>query len=169
MQRSQKITVLWIASTPLALGLGLWLYGSWLPIGHSATTSAVIDAPVVDVFGLVADPIQASRWRPEVSHVETLERVGGHPWYREHGSHPLTIETREIQPPHRYVTAIVDHPDFGGTWTWTFEAVPSGTQVTILEDGEVYNPLFRAVAALCCSQTATMDAQLNALQTHFTP
>ncbi|HHO54160.1 MAG TPA: SRPBCC family protein [Deltaproteobacteria bacterium] len=169
MQRTQKITAIGIVATPPIFCLGLIMYGSWLPTSHSATSSAEIGAPAAVVFDLVADPIQASRWRPGVERVETLERVGGRPWYREHGRQPLTIEVREIQRPHRYVTAIVDHPDLGGTWTWTFEPTPSGTQITILEDGEVYNPLFRAVASLTHSQTAAMDAQLSALKTYFTP
>jgi hypothetical protein len=53
----------------------------------------------------------------------------------------------EENPPHRFVTAIVDRSlPYGGTWTYEFAPSAAGTRLTITERGDVYNPFFRFVA-----------------------
>jgi hypothetical protein len=57
--------------------------------------------------------------------------------------------------------------DFGGTWT--YDLAPGeggGTQVTITEDGEIYNPIFRVVARFITGYEATMESYLDALAAH---
>jgi hypothetical protein len=51
--------------------------------------------------------------------------------------------------------------------TWTFAIEPAGnesrTMVTITEDGEAYNPVFRFVSRFVLGQAHTIDAYLKAM------
>ena len=75
----------------------------------------------------------------------------------------MTFEVLDFEPPRRFVTMIVGHPDFGGTWTWTFEPTKGGTRVTIREDGEVFDPLFR-ILTHHGNAAATIESALAGLQ-----
>lgn len=43
------------------------------------------------------------------------------------------------------------------------EGCRGATELTVIEDGEVYNPLFRFVSRLIIGHTATIDVYLAAL------
>ena len=160
-----------IAAGLLAAGLvlliaacaGLYGYGATLPVGHTASGATTLPAPPEVVWDLIADPTRAPEWRPEVASVELL----GEGRWRERGGEPLTFELREAKPPARYVVAVVDHPDFGGTWTWVLAPTAGGTRLQIAEDGEVYSPLFRAIQRLITTPDATLQGQLRALERYF--
>jgi hypothetical protein len=52
--------------------------------------------------------------------------------------------------------------NFGGTWTIAIDTVlPSGSSVTITEDGWVANPIFRIVSRFVMGHHATMDGMLK--------
>ena len=72
--------------------------------------------------------------------------------------------------PSRCLTRI-DEPDqpFGGTWTYNLAGEGAGTRLTITEDGEVYNPVFRFLSRYVFSQTATMEQYLADVQKHLAP
>ena len=53
---------------------------------------------------------------------------------------------------------------FEGTWTYEFTPSHQETELTVTEDGEVYNPLFRFVSRFVIGHTATIDAYLKALR-----
>jgi len=61
---------------------------------------------------------------------------------------------------------------FGGNWDYSISPNATGSTLTIIENGEVYNPIFRVVSRFM-SNTATMDAYLSALATklgdNYTP
>jgi len=87
--------------------------------------------------------------------------------WRETDKHGQTIsfEAVESVPPRRLVTKIADAKlPFGGTWV--YEIVPAGDSctLTITENGEVYNPLFRFMSRFIIGQTATIDRYLDALK-----
>jgi hypothetical protein len=56
---------------------------------------------------------------------------------------------------------------FGGTWTYELKAADRGTALTIREDGEVYNPVFRFVSRYVFGHYATLDGYLKALETRL--
>ena len=63
------------------------------------------------------------------------------------------------------VTRIVDDDlPFGGTWTYRLAAAGEGTEVTITEDGEIYNPVFRVVSRFFIGYEATMTTYLDGLE-----
>ena len=78
------------------------------------------------------------------------------------------MEMVEEFKPHRLMTRIADSDQpFGGTWTFLLIPTPTGSQITITEDGEVYNPMFRFMSRFVFGHTATMDLFLRALGERF--
>jgi hypothetical protein len=64
------------------------------------------------------------------------------------------------------VTRIADSKlPFGGTWAYEIVPASNSCTLTITEDGEVYNPLFRFVSRFVIGHTATLDGYLKALST----
>ena len=52
---------------------------------------------------------------------------------------------------------------FGGSWDYLIEPDGTGSKLTVTENGEVYNPIFRFVSRYVMGHTATMDKYLAAL------
>lgn len=72
----------------------------------------------------------------------------------------VPVEITERVPPQRLVTRIKPGQPFGGSWTITV----NGDEVSITENGEVYNPIFRFMSRFVFGHTATMDATLKKLR-----
>jgi hypothetical protein len=72
----------------------------------------------------------------------------------------------EQHPPRRLVTAIVDKKlPYGGSWTYEFAPAAGGTTLTVVERGEVYNPVFRFVSRYVIGHTRTLDAYFADVRT----
>ena len=68
----------------------------------------------------------------------------------------------------RLVTRIADTGlPFGGQWTYELVPDGEGTRLTITEDGEVYNPLFRFVSRFVMGHTATIERYLDDVEKRF--
>jgi hypothetical protein len=78
------------------------------------------------------------------------------------GDVPVRVERQE--PPSLLVTRVVDGQPFGGTWTYRITPAPGGSQLTITEDGEVYNVIFRFMSRVVLGHYATIDAYLANLK-----
>jgi uncharacterized protein YndB with AHSA1/START domain len=142
------------------------LIGLVLPKGHRASRTATYAAPPATVFAVLADVEQYPAWRSDTSRVELLADDGQGRRFKEYGPHgAVTYRIEVLEPPARMVTRIADLSlPFGGTWTYELRGGASGgTELTITEDGEVYNPIFRFVSRFFMSQTATIEAYQAAL------
>ena len=83
--------------------------GSMLPRTHKASRTLTVRRPPADVWPVV---IQAT---------ETSD---------------VPVDVLERNPPHRLVTRVTEkEKNFGGTWTIDIAPVPSGSAVTVTEDG----------------------------------
>ena len=82
-----------------------------------------------------------------------------------HRSNDGTYTVQEEHAPQRLVTAMIrkDLP-YGGSWTYDFKAMGQETTLTITEDGEVYNPIFRFVSRFITGHEQSIDAYLAALR-----
>ena len=136
--------VLWTLAALAALVAVVAVIGWLLPVKHEATRNAYINRPIDRVYADISD-------------------VEAYPSWLE-GVEPVKVEIEEAVAPSRFVTRIAD-PDqpFGGTWTFTLAPEGAGTRVTIVEHGEVYNPIFRFMSRFVFGHTATMDAFLRSL------
>lgn len=141
------------------------IIGALLPKGHSASRTTVINKPPDVLWQAMTDCAAFPQWRADVKSVEVLPDRDGHRVWREDGKNgKMTLETIEASPPSRLVLKIAD-PDlpFGGRWTYELQPSSGGSRVTITEDGEVYNPVFRFMSHVFFSQSSSIETYLKAL------
>lgn len=140
------------------------LVGALLPVAHTAARRIRLAMPPAAVWALLTDVAAMPQWR-ELQSVELLPpRDGKRCWREVSGFGPIDLMALEEEPPHRLVTRIVtENSPFGGTWTFVLAPQGDGTELTITEHGEVYNPLFRVLSRFVFGHTATIDAHLRAL------
>lgn len=127
-----------------AAGLIGWLQPRW----HHAESTVLLHASRDSVWAVLANMEHSPQWRHDVTGVRRLADRNGHPvWEQQSPEGAWALELTEIVPPARIVAAVPDTTHgFGGTWTYSLEAVSGGTRVTIAEDGFVDPPLFRFLA-----------------------
>lgn len=141
------------------------LIGSMLPKAHVASRSIVLHRSPQDVYAVVRDFGSAPKWRADVKQMEVETQV----YFREVGKHgTVNYELVEDVPAQRMVTRIRDTDlGYSGQWTYSFTPENAGTRVTIREDGEVSNVLFRFMSRYIFGQTSTIDSYLTSLAKHF--
>jgi hypothetical protein len=153
-----RLVAVLVASVLLVVAIG-----ASLPQKHVASRSVSLGQPSEAVWRLIAGP---SDWRPEVRSSQALPSREGHRVWQETNQHGQTITFEEVEstPARRLVTRIADPKlPFGGTWTYEITPTAQGCSLTITENGEVYNPIFRFVSRFIIGHTATIDAYLKAL------
>jgi len=74
----------------------------------------------------------------------------------------------EAEPDRRIVARIADTSQgFGGTWTYEIEPAGAGATLTITEEGEVYNALFRFTSRFVFGHYSTMETYARSLGRKF--
>ena len=141
------------------------LIGSMLPKAHVASRSILLHRSPQEVYAVVRDFGSAPQWRADVKQIEVETPV----YFREVGKHgAVNYELVEDIPAQRMVTRIRDTDlGYSGQWTYSFIPESGGTRVTIREDGEVSNVLFRFMSRYIFGQTSTIDSYLTSLAKHF--
>ena len=137
--------------------------GALLPKSHTASRTAIIKATPEQVFALISGP---QDWRTDLREYKFFDESGRH-MQRDTDKHGQTItyEIVQSQPPTLRKTTIADkNLPFGGSWTWNIQPESDGCAVTITEDGEVYNPVFRFVSRFIMGHTRTIDNYLAMLE-----
>jgi uncharacterized protein YndB with AHSA1/START domain len=140
--------------------------GWMLPVSHVASRSASLNATPETVWRTITDVDAFPTWRSGVRKVERLPDRNGHQVWAEDGTTGrITLAVERSEPPHTLVTRIAD-PDlpFGGTWTYRITPTANGCTLTITENGEIYNPVFRAMARFVFGYESTMAAYLDGLK-----
>jgi len=109
--------------------------GATLPREHTAGRTAQFAHPPQDVWARIIEATSKS---------------------------PVPVDVLESRPPHLLVTRVKESEKmFGGTWTIAVAPTPSGSTVTITEEGWVANPIFRFVSRYVIGHHATMDSLLK--------
>jgi hypothetical protein len=152
----------WIALVALAIVAVVAvaaLVGVFLPRGHRASRTVVYKAPPEAVFAAISDVARFPEWRSDVKKVQILSDDGGLTRFLEVGKHGAVIYKVEVREPASRLVTRIDDPSqpFGGTWTHVVRPVAGGAELTITEDGEIYNPIFRVMSKLVFSPYATID------------
>ena len=145
------------------------LIGSQLPKSHVASRSILLHCTPHDVYAVARDFGSAPKWRSDVNRMEVEAPPGGPIYFREEGKHgTVNYELTEDVPDRRMVTRIRDTDlGYSGQWTYMFVPENGGTRVTIREDGEVSNVIFRFMSNYVFGQTSTIDSYLTSLAKHF--
>lgn len=166
--------MLLIAAAIVVAGLGTCLaavlaLGNRLSANHTASRSISINRRVSEVYGTVRDLPNHTSWRPGLKSIEILPAEGGPIRFRENGSNgTVTYEITEDVPDRRMVTTIIDRDlGYSGSWTYNFEPQGEGTFLSITENGEVSNLVFRFMSNYIFGHTAGIDAYLKALSQHL--
>lgn len=151
----------------VALVLIVCIIGYMLPKSHVASASARFAAPPDSIWTSLTDVAAFPKWRPGVVRVELLPDENGQRGWREFAKHDaVTYRVVESVAPQRLVARIADQNlPYGGRWTYALTRDGSGTRLTITENGEVYNPIFRFVSRFITGHTSMMESVLRALGT----
>src|SRR5215217_2035423 len=127
--------------------------GAALPQNHTASRTAQLSVPAESVWTVITDVTKV-----EIQSASPLR------WVELSGGDRIAYEATTFEPSAHLVTRITDKSlPFGGSWDYRLEPVGDGTKVTITENGEVYNPIFRFVSRFVMGHTATIDKYLGAL------
>lgn len=161
--------VLVIAALLVLTVIVVLVVGAMLPKAHVARRVAHYKKPPEAVWSAITDYNAFPTWRKRVQSVEAMPPVNGQPAWRERGPDgSIPFEVVEARPPQRLVTRIADPKlPFGGTWTYDLAPESGGTALTITENGEVYNPVFRFVSKYIMGHTAGIDDYLRSLGRKF--
>ena len=156
----------WILFAVLALVgivLAVVFIGMLLPKSHTVSRSRRFHQPPDQVWAVITGP---PTWRSDVRSFEELPARDGHRMWKETGRDGQSIpyEAIESAQPSRLVTRIADSAlPFGGTWTYEIAPQAGGTFLTITENGEVYNPIFRFMSRFVFGHATTIETYLKAL------
>jgi hypothetical protein len=158
----------WLVISALALvGILLMviLIGSLLPQKHVVSRSVSVNWPPEAVWNLITSP---PTWRSSIRAYRELAETNGRRMWQETDDHgqTLTFEAVESAPPRHLVTRIADVKlPFGGTWTYQIAPTGLGCSLTVTEEGEVYNPLFRFASRFIFGHAARIDAYITDVKT----
>ena len=138
------------------------LIGIGLPQNHRASRTMTFTAPPDQVFAIVSGFTSYPAWRTGVREVAVEGTGGAGSIVREDGPDgAISFRVEVFDPPRRLSMRIADSSlPFGGVWTYELAAMPEGSALTITEDGEVYNPIFRFMSRFVFGHHATIDRYL---------
>src|SRR5262249_29847883 len=134
------------------------LIGLSLPKQHVVSRSVTFYQPPETIWAVITGP---PTWRPDLKRYEELPVHNAHRMWRETDKHGQTITYEAIESfaPRKLVVRIADEKlPFGGTWTYDIVPAGGGSSVTITENGEVYNPIFRFVSRFIIGHASTIES-----------
>lgn len=80
----------------------------------------------------------------------------------------LPLDVVEWDPPRKLVGRISGPKlPLGGTWTYVIAPVEEGSWLTLTDDGEIYNSIFRFMARFFFGYSGTIEEYLRALGRKF--
>ena len=155
----------------IVLGLTLMAsIGCFLPRRHRLTRAAIFGRKPGELYTVVRDFKNHPQWRKGVRSVQLIPAsADGCVRFSEVSSHgAITYFVVEDRSGEKLVTKIADeHLPFGGSWTIEFSVEPTGTRVSITEDGEVKNVFFRFMARFIFGYATTAEIYLRELGRKF--
>lgn len=161
--------VFWIVGSLAAVLAVVAGIGAFLPVAHAAARRVRLRAAPMAVFAAITDLDGMAKWRVGLKSIERLPDRGGRRCFREVTAHgPIDLQVDDEVPGQRLVLRIVTKGSpFAGTWTYRIEPDAAGAKLTISENGEVYNLVFRTLARFVFGHTRTLEAYLQGLGNHL--
>jgi uncharacterized protein YndB with AHSA1/START domain len=164
------ITMVFLVVLALGAVVALAALVGWrLPRGHVISRQRLFPVTPEAVWAAITNVDAFPSWRSDVKRIERLPDREGRPvWIEDGTSGRVTLAAERMEPPRLLVVRIAD-PDlpFGGTWTYEIAPDPAGSRLTITENGEIYNPLFRFMARFVFGYEGTMASYMTALDTQL--
>jgi uncharacterized protein YndB with AHSA1/START domain len=152
----------WLGLSIIALVLtvaSIFGVGSLLPESHVASRTRYYTKTPDQIWNVITNVEEFAAWRPGLQSAERLPPVDGRVRWREKTKYDaMTMEVMQSVQAQKLVTRIADQGlPFSGTWTFELKPVTGGTDLTITEQGEINNPIFRFIARFVIGYTSTMD------------
>jgi polyketide cyclase/dehydrase/lipid transport protein len=142
------------------------LIGSRLAQSHRASVARTFPLAADVIWEAITDVEAFPSWRAGVKRIERLPDRNGFPaWIEEGRSGKIMLSIERMERPRILVGRIADPKlPFGGTWT--YEIVPDGigSLLTITENGEIYNPMFRFMARFILGYDRTIRSYMSSLE-----
>lgn len=135
--------------------------GTLLPEKHEASVSRDFQSNRDEVWKVLSDFAHWPEWRTDLKEIQL-----GSNTFTEVSASGEAVEYRieEFTTPERMVTRIITTGlPYGGAWTYELVATDTGCRLTITEEGEVYNPVFRFMSRFVFGYEATMQQYLDDL------
>ena len=150
----------------VCLVLMIVIIGYLLPIKHTSSIQVSINASPAEIWARLSDFKRYPAWRKDVRSVNVCSPVEWVEVNNRGDSLPLKVVVQE--PGQRLVTQIQGHHlPFGGDWEFRFRDNGGSTTVTITENGEVYNPVFRFVSKFIMGHNANLKKYAGFLEKSF--
>jgi hypothetical protein len=159
--------IIFVVAAVAVVAFVVIVVGAMLPRTHSVSRTARVEMPPDALYRLLADVAQYQSWRPELKSVQRLPDKNGMPaWIEEVRGMKIPMRFERMERPALLVGRIdTDDLPFKGTWTYRIVPVGQGeADLTITEDGEVGNPVFRFMSRFVFGHSVTMDAFLTNLK-----
>jgi len=153
-----------------ALVVGPFVAGMFLPKEHTVASSVTLSQPPDSVWPVLRDLGRYPTWWQDIKSSERdTEAHDREVWIQtDTQGRELPLEVIQSLPPSMLVTRIADDKlPFSGQWTFEIARTSTGSRVTVTEQGEVFNPVFRFVARLFLGHHGTIDRCLEALGRRF--
>jgi uncharacterized protein YndB with AHSA1/START domain len=162
--------VLALVGSLIALVVLPLILGMFLPKQHVAISSVTLRQPPDSLWIVMFNLADYPAWWPDVRSMERRQDdAGGEIWVQtDTQGRELPLEMVKSDPPARLVMQIADERlPFRGSWTYLIEPAAFGSMVTVTEEGEIFNPVFRLVARVFLGYHGTIDRYLQALGSRF--
>lgn len=161
---------IWAGGILIVAMVAVFVIGWLLPEEHRAEVRAAVPATPEQVYALITDVERFPAWRSNVTRVEVESRE---PEFRfreyDDGESVLYVVDSAV-PNEHFVTRIADASlPFGGRWTFTLRPSGAGTELHIVEEGEVRHPLFRFVSRFVIGHDAALERYLSDVERWFVP
>jgi uncharacterized protein YndB with AHSA1/START domain len=158
--------IVWIVAAIAVIAVVVVVIGYSLPTAHTATRTLRLALPPEALYAVLSDVDRYPSWRPNVkSLVRAPDREGRPAWVEDTGGMKIPMYFERMDRPSLLVARIADPSlPFGGTWTYRITPAAGGSELTITEDGEVYNPIFRFMSRFVFGHHATLDEFIKHLQ-----
>jgi hypothetical protein len=142
------------------------LIGYFLPVKHTVSLTLTVNGGPEKVWQRLIDFKAYPNWRKDVKSVETVSDTQ---WVEiDQHDHRLPFSMMVTERLRTLTTRIDGHGlPFGGAWVYTLEDQGAGTTITITENGEVYNPVFRFVSKFIMGHTTTLKRYSAYLESSF--
>jgi hypothetical protein len=157
--------LIWIVAGLALVAVIVVIVGALLPRAHTASRTVRLSLPPDALYTLLSDVPKYEAWRPDVKSLQRLPDHDGKPaWIEDVGGMKIPMHFERMERPSLLVTRIDGDLPFGGSWTFRIAPAPEGSALTITEDGEVYNVLFRFMSRFVFGYHATMDGYIRNVQ-----
>jgi len=158
-----KQIIVIILGVVLVITVAIFLIGYFLPVKHTATVTGTINSPIDTVWRKIITFAEYKSWRKDLKDIEI---VSANEWIETDSRNqkiPFLISVLEENRKAKVEITGKDLP-FGGHWIIELRENGNATDVTITENGEVYNILFRVMSKFVFGHDTTIREYLKNLR-----